>query len=109
MVDAGEMTEEEALHSKQAHAITPLPRPSERRAAGRRPRPVRRDPARPARRPPARLLRRPVELRRIAPDDLAALIGSSPDADALALSRHLVDFALAQGGRDNITAAVLSL
>ena len=56
MVDAGEMTEEEALHSKQAPRHHPLPRPSERRAAGRRPRPVRRDPARPARRPPARLL-----------------------------------------------------
>jgi PPM family protein phosphatase len=40
---------------------------------------------------------------------LATLVQSTIDIDALGLSRRLVDFARGKGGNDNITVAVLSL
>ena len=108
MVDAGEMTEAEALRSKQAHAITRCLGPLNGEPPDDVPVPsVVTLPA-----PPGGLLlvcSDGLWNYAAAPDELAALIRSSPDGDALALCRHLVDFALVQGGRDNITAAVVEL
>ena len=108
MVDAGEMTEAEALRSKQAHAIT--------RCLG----PLNGDPPDDVPVPSVISLTPPPGGLLLvcsdglwnyapAPEDLAALVGQVPEGDALALCRRLVDFALAEGGRDNITAAVLGV
>ncbi len=108
MVDAGEMTEAQALRSKQAHAITRCLGPLN----GEPPDdvPVPSLVALPA--PPGGLLlicSDGLWNYAAAPDELAALIKQPPDGDALALCRRLVDFALAEGGRDNITAAVVEM
>ena len=108
MVDAGEMTEAEALRSKQAHAITRCLGPLNGEPPDDVPVPsVVTLPALPG----GLLLVCSDGLWNYAaaPEELAALVGSSPEGGALALCRHLVDFALAQGGRDNITAAVVEL
>lgn len=108
MVDAGEMTEADALRSKQAHAIT--------RCLG----PLNGDPPDDVPVPSVVSLTPPPGGLLLvcsdglwnyapAPADLAALIRQAPAGDALGLSRRLVEFALAQGGRDNITAAVLGM
>ena len=108
MVDAGEMTEAEALRSKQAHAITRCLGPLN----GEPPDDVPVPSVVTLQMPPSGLLlvcSDGLWNYAAAPDELAALIGQSPADDALALSRRLVDFAMAQGGRDNITAVVAEL
>lgn len=42
-------------------------------------------------------------------DQLAKLILQKPNADAITLSHHLLDYALQCGGRDNITVAILGM
>jgi serine/threonine protein phosphatase PrpC len=109
VVDAGEMAEEEALRSPEAHAIT--------RCLGRLNGDGPEDAPEPSVRSvsldtPGWLLLCSDGLWNYAPqaDQLAAMIRPpSPDgdADALDLCRRLVDYALARGGRDNITVALL--
>ena len=109
VVDAGEMTPEEAALSPQAHAITQclglwadgtpedLPTPGIFTVALA---------------PGSRLLLCTDGLWNYAPapEDIHALIAAAPDGEtALALCRRLTDFANAQGGHDNITVAVLSV
>ena len=103
VVDAGEMTEEDALQAPEAHAITrclgPLndgvPEPTILTVplAG-----------------PGRLLLCTDGLWNYAPgtDQLAGLVRAA-DGDALAVCRRLVEFALSKGGRDNITVAVIGV
>lgn len=117
VVDAGQMSEQEAETAPMAHAITQclglldvndpdeLPEPS-----------VVTVPLV----PPCRLLlctdglwnyaSHPEQIALLALEKPADAAGEKPEAsEALVLARHLVDFALQQGGRDNITAVVLSL
>jgi serine/threonine protein phosphatase PrpC len=42
------------------------------------------------------------------PDDLAALVASSPDPSPIGVARHLVEYANNAGGSDNITVAVIT-
>ena len=103
VVDAGEMTEEDALKAPEAHAITrclgPLndgvPEPTIRTVplAG-----------------PGRLLLCTDGLWNYAPEtgQLAGLVQAGGD-HALAVCRSLVDFALSKGGRDNITVAIVEI
>ena len=108
VVDAGEMTLEEAEVAPQAHAITQclglwadgtpedLPTPGIVSVALV---------------PGSRLLLCTDGLWNYAPlpEDLYALVAAAPEGEtALALCRRLTDFANAQGGHDNITVAVLS-
>ena len=106
-VDAGEMSLEEALRSKEAHAIT--------RCLGAL---NGDDPLEPS----AATFPLPTDGGLLllcsdglwnyadTPEELAALVGAAPpETDARALCRRLVEFALAEGGRDNVTAAVLAL
>ncbi len=106
-VDAGEMSLEEASRSKQAHAIT--------RCLGAL---NGDDPLEPS----AATFPLPADggLLLLCSDglwnyadsseELESLVGGvPPGADALALCRRLVEFALAEGGHDNVTAAVLAL
>lgn len=108
MVDSGQMTEEKALRSSQAHAIT--------RCIG----PLNGDEPADVPEPSVASYPLPPDCQVIVcsdglwnyvptPKDLAILVQQSPETDALTLARHLVSFALGSGGRDNITAAVLSL
>jgi len=104
VVDAGEMTEEDALKSPEAHAIT--------RCLG----PLNGDVPEPTiltvpLSMPGRLLLCTDGVWNYVPhlDQLAALVRAGSDADALTVCRRLVDFALSKGGRDNITAAVISV
>ncbi len=109
VVDAGEMSEEDALCAPEAHGITRClgllngdtpddsPEPSLRTfpVAG-----------------PGWLLLCTDGLWNYAPqtEQIAALVRQSPpDTDALSLCRGLINYALAQGGRDNITAAMLAV
>lgn len=108
VVDAGIMTEEEAMHSRQAHAITRCLGIEDEDVPGEAPKPS--------------LLPFPIPgeghlllcsdgLWNFADSaqELATLLQQLPaDADAMTCCRHLVDFALSQGGRDNITVAVLA-
>ncbi len=99
VVDAGEMTEKDALKAPEAHAITrclgPLndgvPEPS-----------IRTVPL-----GSGRLLLCTDGLWNYAPgtDQLAGLVRAA-DGDAVAVCRSLVEFALLKGGRDNITVAI---
>ena len=103
VVDAGEMTEEDALKSPEAHAITrclgplngdvPEPTVITVPLAG-----------------PGRLLLCTDGLWNYAPEtqQLAGLVRAA-GGDALAVCRSLVEFALSRGGRDNITAALISV
>ena len=104
VVDAGEMTEEDALKAPEAHAITRCLGPLNGDELGTSPEPsVRTVPLT----GPGRLLLCTDGLWNYAPTtaQLAGLVGS--DRDALTTCRRLVEFALASGGRDNITAALL--
>ena len=109
VVDAGEMTPEEAEQSPQAHAITQclglwadgtpedLPTPGILTVAAP---------------PGTRLLLCTDGLWNYAPtpEALVPLFAAAPaDETALELCRRLTDFANAQGGHDNITAAVLNV
>ncbi len=103
VVDAGEMTEEDALKAPEAHAITrclgplndgvPEPTILTVQTAG-----------------PGRLLLCTDGLWNYAPgtDQLAKLVRAAGN-DALSVCRSLVEFALSKGGRDNITVAVVSV
>ncbi len=101
VVERGEMTEAEAMHSPNAHAILQClgdpddtPEPHIVTAAPR---------------PGARLLLCTDGLWNYAPEtsDLAALLSSVPEnTPAFELCRALVEFANAAGGHDNITAAI---
>ena len=108
VVDAGEMTMEEAEVAPQAHAITQclglwadgtpedLPTPGIVSVSLV---------------PGSRLLLCTDGLWNyaLAPEDIYALIAAAPESEtALMLCRRLTDFANAQGGHDNITVAVLS-
>lgn len=105
VVDAGEMTEEDALRAPEAHAITrclgPLndgvPEPAILTVplAG-----------------PGRLLLCTDGLWNYAPgtEQIAGLVrAAGADHDALGVCRSLVEFALSKGGRDNITVAMVSV
>ena len=100
MIASGEMTEEEAMKSKQAHAITKWlgrdndsdfePSLIEVPVTG-----------------PGMLLLCTDGLWNFAPraDDLAALT-TGEDGGVLNISRKLVEFAIGRGGHDNITAGI---
>jgi len=108
-VDSGEMTEEEALQSSLAHAITRSLGKLEHEDTCQSPEAsviVFPFPA------TGRLLVCSDGLWNYAPHstDLAERIAQAPEgADALGIARHLIEFAVAQGGRDNITAVLLSV
>lgn len=101
VVDAGEMTEEDALKAPEAHAITqclgplngeaPVPTILTVQTAW-----------------PGRLLLCTDGLWNYAPgtEQLAGLVRAA-GGDALEVCRSLVEFALLKGGRDNITVAVI--
>jgi serine/threonine protein phosphatase PrpC len=105
VVDAGEMTRAQALHSPHVHAIT--------RTLGGRTRPD--EPSFAdctAPQEPGYLILCSDGLWNYADEaaELAALVGRQPtEADALTLARSLVDYARGRGGHDNITVAVLRL
>lgn len=103
VVDAGEMTEEEALRAPEAHAITRCLGPLN----GEAPEPTIRTASLAG---PGRLLLCTDGLWNYAPgtDQLAGLVRAA-DGDALAVCRSLVEFALSKGGRDNITVALISV
>jgi serine/threonine protein phosphatase PrpC len=109
VVDAGEMTEEEAMHAPEAHAITQclgmfgeddkedIPTPSV----------VAFD-----LRPSCRLLLCTDGLWNYAAstDAIAELMRQeADDPEAVGMCRVLVDYVLAQGARDNVTVALLSV
>jgi PPM family protein phosphatase len=103
VVSSCEMTAEEAERHPQAHAITRWLGAD----AGENATP---DIARFPIAPPGILLLCTDGLWNYAPtpEAIAELVDASGE-DALAVARHLVDFANAQGGHDNITAIVLQL
>jgi serine/threonine protein phosphatase PrpC len=43
------------------------------------------------------------------PENVARLVRRTPHGNSLAAARHLINFAIAQGGHDNITVALLAL
>lgn len=105
VVDAGEMTEEDALLAPEAHAITrclgPLndgvPEPTILTVTPSG---------------PGRLLLCTDGLWNYAPgaEQLAGLArAAAAEGDALGVCRSLVEFALSKGGRDNITVALTSV
>ena len=109
VVDAGEMTEEEASSAPGAHAITRcLGVPDADNEDGGATQPsILRFPIPGA----GRLLLCSDGLWNYAPhaDQIAALLAQQPpDADAVTVSRALVAYANAQGGRDNITVVIAS-
>jgi serine/threonine protein phosphatase PrpC len=105
-VDAGEMSEEEALRSSNAHVIT--------RCLGRAG-----DDEHEEIEPSLTTFAIPTDSALLlcsdglwnyapAPEDLARLVrGCTPDADAFTIANSLVEFAREAGGHDNITAALL--
>ena len=105
VVDAGEMPEAEALRAPEAHAIT--------RCLG----PLNGDAPEPTiitlpLTAPGWLLLCSDGLWNYAPqtEQVADLVRSAPaGSDALAVCRLLVNYALSQGGRDNITVALLAV
>lgn len=107
VVDAGDMTEEEASVAPGAHAITRCLGVAEaENADGAATEPTVIRFSLPG---PGRLLLCSDGLWNYAPHtaDIAALLQQAPaDADSVTLARALVDFANAQGGRDNITVVI---
>lgn len=109
VVDAGEMSEEEAEHAPEAHAITQCLGLMDVNEPDEAPEPSVTTVPLPS---PCRLLVCTDGLWNYAPhpEQVAALVAEkATDGEALTLARGLIDFALEQGGRDNITAAILSL
>src|SRR5581483_8883710 len=109
VVDAGEMSEEEAILSRRAHEIT--------HCLGRLETENPTDPVD----PPVISFTLPEQARLLLCSDglwnyatsakeVIELVRESPaDSDALACCRRLVEFALSHGGKDNVTVAMLSL
>ena len=107
VVDAGDMTEEEASVAPGAHAITRclgVAQAEDEDGSATQPTVIRFPlPG------PGRLLLCSDGLWNYAPHtaDIATLLHQAPaDADAVTLARTLVDFANTQGGRDNITVVI---
>lgn len=107
MVDSGQLTEDEAMLAPEAHAITQCLGILEGE-----------DPS-DAPTPGIKTVTLPTACRLIVcsdglwnyashPEQLAEQIRQAPpQADALTLARHLTSYAIAQGGKDNITVSVL--
>jgi serine/threonine protein phosphatase PrpC len=109
VVDAGEMTEEEALHSPGAHSLTHCLGPLEDPDPDQPPEPSLVTVADAA---GARLVLCSDGLWNSAPapEEIAELVAAAPaSADARALALHLVQRGYASGIRDDVTAAVALL
>lgn len=107
-VDAGAMSEEEASRSPQAHAITRSLGLWEGEVSEEASEPSLNTFALPV---PCHLLLCSDGLWNYVsrPEQIASLLQQAPaGADAQALARRLVEYANAQGGRDNITVAIAS-
>jgi serine/threonine protein phosphatase PrpC len=109
VVAQGLLSAEEAAHSPQAHALTHCIGPLEEVAEGKQV-----EPALLTFAPPGEcwLVLCTDGLWNYAPEpaDVARLLAEAgPAADALGRAQHLVDYALARGGHDNVTAALAFL
>ena len=108
VVDSGEMLEEEALKSPEAHAITRCLGPLNGDAPGESPEPTIITVPLTG---PGMLLLCTDGLWNYAPEteQIAGLVRrASAGGDAMAACRVLIEYAISKGGRDNITAALLS-
>lgn len=106
VVDAGIMTEEEACHSKMAHAIVRCLGGGEEENKDIEPPSIVTYTI-----PPGGHLMLCTDglwNYTATPDEMGNLIHSYNQADTITLARDLVDFAIAQGGKDNITVAILA-
>lgn len=109
VVAQGLLSADEAAHSPQAHALTHCIGPLEEVAEGKQVEPSLLTFA-----PPGEcwLVLCSDGLWNYAPEptDIARLLAEvGPAADALGRAQHLVDYALARGGHDNVTAALVFL
>jgi len=105
-VESGEMAESEAMSSEKAHLITHCIGPVETTTSGTAPEPSVVSVELP---PHSWLLLCSDGLWNYAPSqaEFDTVINSAPaDANAIGLASHLVAFAIAAGGRDNITVAL---